>query len=102
MMYDLRDDRLEEWMAAVDAADLPALRSFVIGLRRDQDAVTACLTLSWNSGPVEGHINRIKMINGRCMDEPTPPCSTNASCSPTDVTPWPFTKTVPDPAFKRR
>jgi hypothetical protein len=37
MMRDLRGDRLEEWMAAVDADDLPALRSFVAGLRRDQD-----------------------------------------------------------------
>jgi transposase len=49
-------------MAAVDADALPALRSFVIGLRRDQDAVTAGLTLPWNSGPVEGHVNRIKML----------------------------------------
>ena len=38
------------------------LRSFVTGLRRDQDAVTAGLTLPWNSGAVEGHVNRIKMI----------------------------------------
>ncbi|PWK84451.1 transposase [Lentzea atacamensis] len=62
MMCTLRGDRLEEWMAAVDADTLPALRSFVIGLRRDQDAVTAGLTLHWNSGPVEGHVNRIKML----------------------------------------
>lgn len=26
------------------------------------DAVTADLTLRWNSGPVEGHVNRIKML----------------------------------------
>ena len=47
-------------MAAVDTDDQPALRSFVAGLRRDQDAVTAGLTLRWNSGIVEGHVNRIK------------------------------------------
>jgi transposase len=40
-------------MIAVDNDDLPALRSFVLGLRRDQDAVTAGLTLPWNSGIVE-------------------------------------------------
>lgn len=49
-------------MNAVDADDLPALHSFVRGLRRDFDAVTAGLTLPWSSGPVEGHVNRIKMI----------------------------------------
>ncbi|MFC9769066.1 transposase [Rhodococcus jostii] len=40
----------------------PALRSFVRGLRRDLDAVTAGLTLLHSSGPVEGHVNRIKML----------------------------------------
>jgi transposase len=44
------------------AAGAPALRSFVTGLRADLDAVTAGLTLPHNSGPVEGTVNRIKMI----------------------------------------
>lgn len=72
MMCDLRGDRLEEWMAAVDADGLPALRSFVVGLRRDQDAVTAGLTLPWNSGPVEGHVNRIKMIKRQMYGRANP------------------------------
>jgi transposase len=38
------------------------LHSFVAGLQRDLDAVTAGLMLSWSSGPVEGHVNRVKMI----------------------------------------
>lgn len=29
---------------------------------RDRDAVIAGLTLPWNSGAVEGHVNRIKML----------------------------------------
>ncbi|MGW4125651.1 transposase [Nocardia sp. NPDC004711] len=62
MMRQLRGRELEQWMNAVDADDLPALHSFVRGLRRDFDAVTAGLTLPWSSGPVEGHVNRIKMI----------------------------------------
>ncbi|WUA11886.1 transposase [Nocardia sp. NBC_01377] len=32
------------------------------GLRRNQDAVTAGLTMHWSSGTVEGHVNRIKML----------------------------------------
>jgi transposase len=62
MMCSLRGRDLEAWMAAGDADDQPALHSFVLGLRRDQDAVTAGLTLPWNSGPVEGHVNRIKLL----------------------------------------
>jgi transposase len=48
-------------MSAVDA-DLPALRSFTVGLRRDLDAVVAGLTLHYNSGAVEDHVNRIKQL----------------------------------------
>lgn len=53
MMCGLHGHELEGWMAAVDADDQPGLHSFVVGLRRDQDAVTAGLTLPYNSGPVE-------------------------------------------------
>ena len=49
-------------MAAVDADDQPDLRSFTAGLRRDHHAVVNGLTLPYSSGPVEGHVNRIKMI----------------------------------------
>ncbi|OXR40304.1 hypothetical protein B7C42_07642 [Nocardia cerradoensis] len=62
MMGQRRGRDLERWMAAVDADDQPALHSFVRGLRRDQDAVTAGLSMSWSSGTVEGHVNRIKML----------------------------------------
>lgn len=62
MIRELRGDRLQEWMDAVQVDDLPALHSFVTGLRRDQDAVVAGLTLRWSSGPVEGHVNRLKML----------------------------------------
>lgn len=59
-------------MTAVEADDLPALWSFVKGLRRDQDAVTAGLTLPWNSGAVEGHVNRIKMLKRQMFGRAKP------------------------------
>ena len=49
---------LSKWMGAVDA-DLPVLRSFTAGLRRDLAAVVAGLTLDYNSGAVEGTVNRV-------------------------------------------
>jgi transposase len=62
MMLQRHGRHLEQWMAAACTDDLPDLHSFVTGLRRDLDAVTAGLTLPHSSGKVEGHVNRIKMI----------------------------------------
>ena len=53
---------LEAWLAAVEADDQAGLRSLAIGIRNDQHAVTNGLTLHWNSGKVEGTVNKIKMI----------------------------------------
>ena len=62
MLTGRHGDRLDSWMAAIDAADLPHLHRFVTGLRRDYQAVRNGLTLSHSSGTVEGNVNRIKMI----------------------------------------
>lgn len=72
LMRQLRGRELEQWMKAVDTDDFPALHSFVRGLRRDLDAVTAGLTLPWSSGPVEGHVNRIKMIKRQMFGRAKP------------------------------
>jgi len=53
---------LETWLAAVEADDQAGLRSLAAGIRNDQQAVTNGLTLHWNSGRVEGTVNKIKMI----------------------------------------
>jgi transposase len=53
---------LEAWLAAVEADDQAGLRSLAAGIRHDQQAVTNGLTLPWNSGKVEGTVNKIKMI----------------------------------------
>nr|WP_233520273.1 ISL3 family transposase [Prauserella sp. PE36] len=72
MMCSLRGQNLEQWMKAIEADDLPALRSFAKGLRRDQDAVTAGLTLPWNSGVVEGNVNRLKMLKRQMFGRAKP------------------------------
>jgi transposase len=53
------DDRLEE---ALDEAAATPLASFVAELRKDIAAVRAALELPWSTSPVEGQINRLKMI----------------------------------------
>ncbi|GIH72444.1 transposase [Sphaerimonospora thailandensis] len=62
MMLQRQGDRLEEWMTEVDADDLPHLRSFTLGIRRDHAAVLNALTLPHSSGAVEGNVNRLKML----------------------------------------
>jgi transposase len=38
------------------------LRPFATALQRDHDAVLAAITLPWSNRPVEGHVNRLKLI----------------------------------------
>lgn len=42
--------------------DLPSLHRFASHLEPDLDAVVAGLTLPWDPGVVERHVNRIKML----------------------------------------
>jgi transposase len=41
---------------------VPELRQFAAGIQRDKAAVQAGLSLPYSTGPVEGHINRLKLI----------------------------------------
>ncbi|WP_414719840.1 hypothetical protein [Umezawaea sp.] len=61
MLIRLQGERLPQWID-IQAVNLPRLHNFAAGLLRDLPAVTAALTLQWNSGAVEGHVNRIKML----------------------------------------
>ncbi|WTW93483.1 ISL3 family transposase [Streptomycetaceae bacterium NBC_01309] len=53
---------LREWVLAVRADDLPALKAFAAGLEKDWSAVVAGVTLAWSSGMVEGTVTKIKMV----------------------------------------
>ena len=54
--------QLEPWVARAATSPLPPFRSFARGLREDYAAVHAGVTLPWSQGPIEGHINRLKML----------------------------------------
>lgn len=63
LLAHLQGDRLPEWIQEASASiDLPSLSRFAHHLERDLDAVIAGLSQPWNSGVVEGHVNRIKML----------------------------------------
>jgi transposase len=54
--------QLEPWLARAAASALPPFRRFAKGLRADMAAVQAAVTLPWSQGPIEGQINRLKML----------------------------------------
>jgi transposase len=62
MITQLTGHDLPQWITDAKAAGLPGISSFARGLEQDLDAVTSGLTTHWNSGPVEGRVNHIKMI----------------------------------------
>jgi transposase len=53
---------LAEWLAKAEESSCAELRSFAAGLRQDEAAVAAALTEDWSNGPVEGQVNRLKLI----------------------------------------
>jgi hypothetical protein len=53
---------LAEWLAKAEGSGCAELRGFARGLRRDEAAVAAALTERWSNGPVEGAVNRLKLI----------------------------------------
>lgn len=62
MVRELTGEQLEEWLGKVEASHLQAFQPFVTGVQQDKDAVLAGLTLPWSNGPVEGQVNRLKLI----------------------------------------
>jgi transposase len=54
--------QLEPWLRRAATSALPPFRRFAKGLRADMVAVQAAVTLPWSQGPIEGHINRLKML----------------------------------------
>ena len=53
---------LDPWIEQAKASSIPELQRFVAGLERDKVAVQAGLTVSTNNGPVEGFVNKLKLI----------------------------------------
>jgi len=59
MVREKQADKLDQWLMA---AQTTLLAGFAGGLQRDLAAVRAGLSLPWSTGPVEGQINRLKML----------------------------------------
>ena len=62
MVRERTGEQLDGWLAFVEARHLKAFDSFVTGVQHDKEAVCAGLTLPWSNGPLEGNVNRLKLI----------------------------------------
>ena len=62
MIREHAGQQLETWLSLVEESTLPEFQSFAKGIQQDKAAVLAGLTLPWSNGPLEGHINRLKLI----------------------------------------
>jgi transposase len=54
--------QLDPWLTRATSSTLEALRRFATGLYEDDEAIKAGATVPWSTSPVEGHINRLKML----------------------------------------
>jgi transposase len=51
-----------DWLMRAEQSGFRELAGFAAGLRQDEAAVGAALTTRWSNGPVEGQVNRLKVI----------------------------------------
>jgi transposase len=62
MVRNPQPDQLDPWLVAALGSGIPDLRTFAQGLQREYSAMKAALTYPYSTGPVEGQINRLKLI----------------------------------------
>ena len=58
----LEGEKLDGWLEEAEASEAEVMRKFATGLKKDLEAVRAGLTESWSTGPVEGFINKLKLL----------------------------------------
>jgi transposase len=56
-----RGDALEGWLEDASTGGLPEFHGFANGLRRDQSAIVAAVSLPYSNGQTEGQITRLKL-----------------------------------------
>lgn len=55
-------NEFENWLEKARKSASKSFQSFAKSLESDLEAVKAALTLTWSNGPVEGKINRLKLL----------------------------------------
>jgi transposase len=77
-------DALHQWLDRAHATGIGLIQNFVCLLRRDILAVEAAVTTRWSNGPVEGQVNRLRMLKRQMYGRArrgTPPRATDSAAS---------------------
>ena len=53
---------MEAWLEDATTSGLPEFHSFATGLRRDQAAIVAAVSLPYSNGQTEGRITKLKLL----------------------------------------
>jgi transposase len=62
MLAERRVEDLESWLRQAAHSQLPELKRFARGLRRDETAVQAAFSSDLSNGQTEGQVLRLKLI----------------------------------------
>jgi transposase len=62
LVHKRRPQQRDAWLTRATKSPLVAFQRFATRLCEDYEAVKAGVILPWSTGPVEGHINRLKML----------------------------------------
>ena len=62
MVRKRQSEKLDAWLADAKICGVPEILGFAKSLTQDYAAVKAGLTLQWSNGPVEGTVNRLKLL----------------------------------------
>lgn len=62
MVRDLEGENLDVWLEEAEASEASVMKKFATGLKKDLSAVRAGLTEEWSNGPVEGFVNKLKLV----------------------------------------
>ena len=62
MMRTRQPDGFDDWLERAKKSTRAPIRNFAKNLNRDYDAVRAAFELPWSTSPVEGHINKLKLL----------------------------------------
>ena len=62
MVRNPEGERLDGWLEEAEASEAQVMEKFAAGLKKDLDAVRGGLTEEWSNGPVEGFVNKLKLV----------------------------------------
>lgn len=62
MVRDLDGEQLDRWLTEAESSEAGVMNNFAARLNKDLAAVRAGLTEVWSTGPVEGFINKVKLL----------------------------------------